>query len=286
MMGAMEVTSTDGVTLALHDLGGAGPPLLSCHAAGFCGLAYTQLAARLGPRFHVWAMDFRGHGDATVPDGDRFDWRGMADDFLAVVDAIGAHGPDPGPLTVFGHSMGGGAMLLAEARRPGTVAGAFLFEPIVLVDSAMLPGEGDNPNPLAEGARRRRATFDSRAEALLRYASRPPLDTLQAGSLAAYVVNGFADQPDGTVTLKCRPEHEAATFDAPGKPTLDDVRVVQTPTTIAIGSTAGGWSPAMFGAAVAEVLPHGRLEVHPTLGHFGPLEDPATVATAVIAARP
>ena len=38
------VPSTDGVTLAVHDLGGDGPPLLLCHATGFHGRVWTALA--------------------------------------------------------------------------------------------------------------------------------------------------------------------------------------------------------------------------------------------------
>ena len=50
-------------------------------------------------------------------------------------------------------------------------------------------------------ARRRRANFPSRADALHRYASRPPLNELRADSLFSYVEHGFRDMTDGTVTL-------------------------------------------------------------------------------------
>jgi hypothetical protein len=42
--------------------------------------------------------------------------------------------------------------------------------------------------------------------------------------------------------------------------------------------------PATFGPAVAAALPHGRLVRHPDLSHFGPMQDPATMALAVRAA--
>src|SRR5690606_40097938 len=50
-----------------------------------------------------------------------------------------------------------------------------------------------------------------------------------ADSLAAYVEHGFVDDPDGTVSLACAPEDEARVFEAPNKPTLDDVAVIATP---------------------------------------------------------
>ena len=84
----MHVSSTDGVTIVVHDLGGSGDLMLLCHATGFHARAYEPLAAQLASHFHVLALDFRGHGDSTAPHNGRFDWEGMADDLLAVVDAL------------------------------------------------------------------------------------------------------------------------------------------------------------------------------------------------------
>jgi pimeloyl-ACP methyl ester carboxylesterase len=276
--GSIHAQSTDGVTIALHDLGGDGAPVLLCHATGFCGRAYEPLAAELRHRHHVWALDFRAHGDSTAPAGGRFDWAGMADDLLAAIDAVTGD-----PVALVGHSMGGAAILLVEVRRPGTVRWAHVFEPIVPPDGELPPGAGGE-NPMGAAARRRHATFPSRANALERYAGRPPLGELRADSLWCYVEHGFADRPDGTVELKCTPEHEAATFEADGKPTVDVLGRIEAPVVVAVGTTARGWSPALFGPAVAAALPNGRLERHPTLGHFGPLQDPSGMAASILTA--
>ena len=51
-----QVPSTDGVALALHDLGGEGPPVLLCHPTGFLGMTWAPVGAALrdgpllGPR--------------------------------------------------------------------------------------------------------------------------------------------------------------------------------------------------------------------------------------------
>jgi hypothetical protein len=137
---------------------------------------------------------------------------------------------------------------------------------------------------MGDAARRRHATFPSRAHALERYARRPPLGELRADSLWCYVEHGFADRPDGTVELKCRPDQEAATFEAGGKPTVAMLGRVEAPVVVAVGTTARSWSPALFGPAVADALPNGRLERHPTLGHFGPLQDPTGMAAGILAA--
>lgn len=101
-------------------------------------------------------MDFRGHGDSVVPDGITYDWPGMADDVLAVIDGLGLSTP----VAAVGHSMGGCSIVLAELARPGTIAAAWLFEPILIPSGGGEHFAADGPNPLAESARRRREVFD------------------------------------------------------------------------------------------------------------------------------
>jgi pimeloyl-ACP methyl ester carboxylesterase len=139
------------------------------------------------------------------------------------------------------------------------------------------------PNPLAEGAARRRPVFDSYEAAYDNYRSKPPLAGLDPAALRAYVDFGFAQQDDGTVRIKCRPETEAAVFrmgffnDA-----FAHLDKVTCPVTVATGRYAQGeMSPAGFAPVVADALPDGRLVSHPDLGHFGPLEAPATIAADI-----
>lgn len=277
----MQVDSSDGVTVTAHDLGGDGDLFLICHATGFLGRVYEPMAAHLTARHHVWAIDFRGHGDTPPPANRRFDWDAMTDDLEAVIDALTDE-----PIAVFGHSMGGAVSMLLEERRPGTVRSAYLYEPIILPSTMPEGYSGGENNTMATNARKRRPSFPSKADALLRYASRPPLNTLQAGALYAYVEHGFAEETDGTVRLKCAPEDEAATFAATGKATVDLVAKVKTPITVAVGRDEGSWSPSMFGPAIVDAMPNAVLERHPKLGHFGPLQDPETIAEAILAHEP
>jgi pimeloyl-ACP methyl ester carboxylesterase len=271
------VASTNGARLAVHDLGGDGPTLLVCHATGFHGRAYAPLAAELRGSFHVVAVDFRGHGHSTLPDHGDLAWRGMADDVFAVVDALGERS-----VVAFGHSMGGAAILLAELRRPGTVRAAYLYEPIV-VNEAWRSARGSE-NPMSGAARKRREVFASRAEALSRYASRPPLNVMRADALAAYVEHGFVDLPDGTVRLACRAETEALTFEADDKIDIELVSAVTAPITVGGGEHEEGPGPADLAGPLAAALAHGRLVRYPLLGHFGPFQDPPLIARDVISA--
>ena len=261
--------------LNLRVMGGSGPDLLVCHATGFHGLAYRPLAQYLRDHFRVWALDFRGHGASGPAPGDDYAWSGMSADVAACVEAIGAP-----RLYGFGHSMGGAALLLAERERPGTFEGLFLYEPIVLPRGFF---EAANANPLAAGARNRREVFNSRAEALARYAGRSPLGVMRADALAAYVEGGFVDLPDGRVRLACAAETEARTFEGSGELPTEEASGIDVPATVAAGTVVGAASnPGVFAPAIAEALPDARFVSFEDLGHFGPLEAPSAVAAAAI----
>ena len=254
---------------ALHDLGGSGPPLLLVHANGLCAHVWLPVAERLADRWHVWAPDLRGHGDAApIPDG--FGWEGYGEDVLAVVEALGG-----GPIAAAGHSMGAASLLRAEADQPGTFTAVYGYEPIVFPPVPDLQVE----NPMAAQALRRRADFDSREQAFANYASKPPFDRLDPAALRAYVDHGFADTDDG-VTLKCRPETEAHNF---GRGHLDSMwsRLGEVNVPVTVAGSGDGGPPSQVAEAVADALPKSRFVRHDDLTHFGPLEDPTQIAADI-----
>jgi len=268
------VTSTDGLRLALYDLGGTGPDMLLVHATGFCAGVWEPVARRLRG-FHVTAVDLRGHGRSEAPPLDRgpgMSWEGTGRDVLSAVDELRLDHP-----IGVGHSMGGASLLIAELARPGTLRGYWAFEPIVF------PREfSDGPNPLADGARRRREAFPSAEVAFANYAAKPPFDVLDPDGLAAYVQHGFEPMPDGSVRLRCHPEVEAATFEnGPRHRTFERLAEIATPARVVRGSDAGE-GPATLAPYVAERMPNATLEDHPELGHFGPLQDPAAIASSIL----
>ncbi|MCU1354030.1 MAG: putative hydrolase or acyltransferase of alpha/beta superfamily [Acidimicrobiales bacterium] len=269
----MRLPSTDGIELTVHDLGGSGHDALLCHATGFHGLIWRPLAAHLHG-LRCFAPDLRGHGASITPPGQAFAWDRFADDVLACVDGLELDRP-----IGIGHSKGGAALLLAEQRRPGTFAGLWLYEPVVFPTGPRPFGDGENP--LAAGARRRRATFDSAASALENFASKPPMAAFDPDARAAYVEHGFAPNPDGTVTLRCRPEDEAAIYEMGGQHhAFDHLGEIMCPVVVARGRTDEP-GPGMVADVVADALPHGRLEAHDDLNHFGPMIDPVGLAASI-----
>src|SRR5689334_12552943 len=125
-----------GGALVVHDWTDAGDdgnraPILLAHPTGFHGRVWGPVAERLvaaGNR--VWSFDFRGHGDSDAPDpsGDDYTWDGFASDALAVVDHLELAG-NPA-MVAAGHSKGAAALILGEARRPGTYPRIWAYEPI------------------------------------------------------------------------------------------------------------------------------------------------------------
>jgi pimeloyl-ACP methyl ester carboxylesterase len=260
--------------IAVHDLGGEGEPLLICHATGLCGRAYEPLAEQLRAHHHVSAVDLRGHGDSPPAEGERFEWTDIVQDALDAAHRIGG-----GPIHLVGHSLGGAVSLLAARLHPTMFASAYVYEPIVVGSRAVI---ASTENRLAAAARKRRAVFPSRAEALLRYAGKTPLGVLQARSLAAYIEHGFEDLPDGTVRLKCRPENEAAVFEASGSIDVSSIAGATLPVIVATGGEPGSVLAALAPAIVA-ALPNAERVVYEHLGHFGPLQDTYTIARDVLA---
>lgn len=283
------VTSSDDVHLALHHLA-AGPatsPLLIAHATGFNAPAYAPMAEALSDRFDVWGVDVRGHGLSPAAPGD-VDWNRYGDDVLAAAEWIIDRSPDATTLVGFGHSMGGTAILMAAERRPELFRALALYEPIVF-DRA---DAEDRPNPLADGALRRRREFPSIAAAIENFASKPPMRSFDPEALRGYVLGGTApvdpSAADGPVRLLCSPEMESATFRGSlSHDVWDRLGAIATPTVV-IGGTPDGVNsgPAAGAPGVAERLPAGTYELHPELDHFGPFTHPGKTAAIISASVP
>ena len=275
------VQSSDGVRIALHDLGGpsrgtTAPVLLFSHATGFHGRVWEPMASSLCNKFHCVSLDLRGHGMSELPPGVGLAWSGMADD---VVAALSSDRFPPGPVHGIGHSMGGAALVLAAARRPDAFRSLWLYEPVIAPPDAWPLMDGDNP--MSEGAARRRDRFDSLDQAYENYRSKPPLDQLRPDALRAYVEGGFAPTPDGPVTLRCRPSTEAEVFrQAAASGAWGLVTSIEMPVAVVTGRPEDV-GPGAFAPTIAEALPGGTLFVRPDLGHFGPLEDPVVLAADV-----
>lgn len=268
---ATNIASLDGVSIAMHDFGGSGAPVLLSHATGFHAHCYEPIANGLTGSHHVMGLDHRGYGDAEGIDPDTLEWTQYGHDALAAARHL--HARDGRAIIGIGHSMGGASLLMAAITEPGLFRALLVFEPIVFP-----PPEPDSPprpeNPLAGGARKRRAEFDSFEAALENFASKPPMNTFHPEARSAYVTHGFRPTDHGTITLKCLPEHEARTYETGGSSgAWEKLDRVSTPVWVVSGAPAP-LQPSSFAHRVAERIPGAVYVQYDELGHFGPLERP------------
>jgi pimeloyl-ACP methyl ester carboxylesterase len=215
---------------------------------------------------------------SELPLGAPLAWSGIADDALAVLHS---NRLPFGPLHGIGHSMGGAALVLAAAARPRALRSLWLYEPVIVPPQDRLLFDGDTP--MSEAAARRRNKFDSLDQAYENYRSKAPLDQLHPDALRAYVDGGFEHSPDGSVILRCRPSTEADVFrHAAASGAWDTLDSLELPVAIVVGRPEEV-GPGAFAPAIAAALPQGTLIEQPQHGHFGPLEDPVSVAAEVAA---
>lgn len=134
--------------LHVQEWGDAGAPHVVClHGVVGHSLRFGRLAERLAARFHVLALDLRGHGRSTWDEPWTLD--AHLDDVLETFSQPGAW---------IGHSFGGRLVLELAARRSDLVERAVLLDPAVYVPP-------DIAAQLADSERREKI-FDTVEEAI------------------------------------------------------------------------------------------------------------------------
>jgi pimeloyl-ACP methyl ester carboxylesterase len=274
----MMIPSLDGIIIAMHDFGGAGSPVLLSHATGFHAHCWEPMAKILSAQHHVMGFDHRGYGDAETVDPANIEWRQYGNDALAAAQHLSAqHGGQP--VVGIGHSMGGASLLMAALVQPELFSALFVFEPIVFPPTP--DGDERPPNLLAGGARKRRSTFASFETALENFTAKPPMASFHPVAREAYVRHGFKPTENGEVELKCLPEHEARTYETGGShSTWSELSQITNRVWVISGAPAP-FQPSSFAVKVAENIPGSTYVQYDEMGHFGPLENPAAIASLV-----
>lgn len=268
------IESSDGVRVALHDLGGDGPPLLMLHATGFHGRCYRAVAEHLRDHFRIWAPDLRGHGDSITPADTCLGWASMADDVVAISEHLGVDS-----WAVAGHSMGGAVAAKTAYLHPALISAVWAFEPVIFPVTAV--ASAARGNRLAETARLRRHHFDSFDEAIERYAAAAPFAQVSRNVISDYVRDGFVETDTG-VTLKTSGETEARLFEGVDLELFEQLQSVSARFTVA--SSSDGGPPSRVAEEITDQLPDSRLAIWPGNTHFGPFEDPRRAAGEILAA--
>src|SRR3990172_10551064 len=86
------------IRLHYTEWGGAPPPVVLLHATGFLARLWEPIAIEMSARFHVYALDARGHGDSDKPvlsgvegpaPAEGYGWEGLAADLPGFLDTLG-----------------------------------------------------------------------------------------------------------------------------------------------------------------------------------------------------
>lgn len=121
-----------GLELAVAEWPGQGPPLVLLHGIGSRGTSWQPVAPRLAERFHLYALDLRGHGASDKPPAGYL-LADYAADLAAVVDRLGLARP-----LVVGHSLGALVALTWAAAEPERAAGLVLEDPPLRTEPEIL----------------------------------------------------------------------------------------------------------------------------------------------------
>lgn len=102
-----------------------GPPLVFLHGLGRFSEDIQPLAGPLIARWHLMALDFRGHGQSGRVPG-RYRVADYVEDASRLIQDCSARF---GPVVVFGHSLGAMVALAVAAGLPSAVRGMVLEDP-------------------------------------------------------------------------------------------------------------------------------------------------------------
>ena len=200
------------VTLALHELrAGRGRGLLLLHGLGERSPATLPERVRSWPG-PVFALDFTGHGDSTLPRGGGYSAEVLMADADAALARLGA-------ATLVGRGLGAYVALLLAGARPKAVRGAILCDGPGLAGGGSQPGSPSVLVPWLAGSGR--TTPDPFAFAELARDLRPPdyatsflRQATQLSGLARPVSVCAAERPEWLRAVVAEPEVEETTLEA------------------------------------------------------------------------
>jgi pimeloyl-ACP methyl ester carboxylesterase len=250
-----DVTLATGVRLRYAEQGDPrGPAVVLLHGYSDSWFSWSRVLPLIPSRYHVIALDQRGHGDSDKPE-DGYAMRDFAGDVLALMDTLRLE-----RATIVGHSMGSFVAQRIAVTAPDRV------ERLVLVGSAP--------------AFRRMSGVDDFAAAV--YALEDPVSQqfareFQVSTIYQPIAAEFLDTAVATsLRLPARVWHGIMTgmLDAPVIPELAGLGV---PTLILSGDRDAVFAPAAQQALIAQ-LPKARSSIYAETGHAPHWERPERFA--------
>ena len=243
-------------------------PIVLVHGSRLHAHVWNHFSRRFSERYHVIALDQRGHGESGWAGQDGYQLEHFYEDLRAVVEARKLP-----RFTLIGHSLGGRVSMLYAHRHPETL------ERLVLVD--ITPGRP----PVAPGtvdpddARTAPGEFDSIEAALAhlkRLMSRAPADLIEES-----VRQGMRRTESGRYTWKYDPAFlKGARSRSVGLDLWSAVKSIPTPTLLQYGSHSNVVN-AELAARMGETMPRCTVERVENAGHGLFTDQPEVFADSV-----
>jgi pimeloyl-ACP methyl ester carboxylesterase len=260
----------NGLRFHYRDWGNPGArPMVCLHGFASHSRTWDGFAAAMRDRYHVLALDQRGHGESDWATDYHPDRR--VEDMEAFVAALGLD-----RFVLLGLSMGGRAAFMYAARNPSKV------ERLVIVDIAP-ETESAGSRRISQGVRAN-DVFDTPEEAVAQARAanpRPPDEVARARAL-----NNLIQRPDGKWTWR----YDVALRNGSGArvtPTDEEVartwaslRNITAPTLLVRGAESDVLGPGLA-ARMVESIPNCRLIEVADSGHSVPGDNPPGFLAAV-----
>ena len=230
------------------------------HGGGANAHWWDHVAPEIAERFHVIALDFRGHGDADHPQETRVG--ALSDDLEALLEHLGHPS-----VRLIGHSMGGAIALEHACRHPDVRA-------LVAVDVAR--GASKRSRRSARLALALKRSYPTRADAIARYRFLPPSAHASETLRVHIATQSVLEEPDGRFGFKFDPRW----FALPPRP-RPDLEQIRCPVLVLRGSESSLLTRE--GAdALARELRDARVLVIEAAGHHIHLDQPDAFLAAVV----
>jgi pimeloyl-ACP methyl ester carboxylesterase len=191
--------------------------LVFSHANGFPAGCYRVLfEVWQAAGWQVYAVPRIGHNPAYPVTSN---WPHLRDELIDFIEQqVQPQMPQPGPVMLVGHSLGGLVSLLAACRKPALVRG------LVMLDSPVVDGWRAHSLQVAKAtglirrvspgkvSHQRRHEWPSRAEVHRHFAGKSKFARWDPRVLADYVACGFDEHDDGQVRLGFKREIETRIY--------------------------------------------------------------------------
>jgi esterase len=264
-----ERVTLGGLQLHYLDWGNAAaPPLVCVHGYTGSADAFNGFARQFRDRFHIVALDVRGHGESAWSPSGAYAYHDQAGDLAAFADRLGL-----GQFTLLGTSMGG-VIAMTYAMEHGQRLRA-----LVLNDIGPEAEHGSQRITQMVGARPNEfATLDD-AMTYRREAS-PIVAGRGAADQRELALGVLRQRPDGKWGWKMDPAYirQRVERGAPARPNLwPALARLACPTLLVWGADSDVLSETQARRMV-ETLPQGELLAIPGVGHAPSLVEPASLA--------